>query len=564
MTEIREKYLRWLDHPGMDEDLKAELAGMDEKAMTDAFYTDARFGTAGMRNLLGAGTNRLNVYTVRRASLGFGRYLLTQSEHPSVAIAYDNRFKSTDFAQQTAEIMASLGIESYVFTELRPTPELSFAVRHLHATGGVMVTASHNTKEYNGYKVYDENGCQLVPEKVAGVISQIEAITEEFVERPVLTEEQKKLIHTIGEEVDEAYYAEVLRIQLNPQLDKKGFRIVYTPQHGTSYRAIRHLFDTLGYDCTYVAEQCTPDPAFSNTIIPNPEDPRAYNLALEYARRIDADLVMTTDPDGDRLGIAVKDGDDYKLLTGNQTGSVLLEYCFSQRIAKGLMPAHPVMFNTVVTSDLGEMVAKHYGVATEKTLTGFKYIGEKVAGYEKTHEKDFVFGYEESYGYLLKEFVRDKDATQSCLMIAEMAVYYHHQGKTILDVLNELYSQYGTYLETQKSINLPGADGAARIAALVRKFRENSPVAIAGVEVVRSEDFGTRKTRYQDGREEELNGYDVSDVLKYFLADGSWIAVRPSGTEPKCKFYYCIKGTDQADVEHKAEQYYQAMDEMAK
>ncbi len=560
---VEEKYLQWLNHPQMDEELKEELQSMTEEQKTDAFYTDAKFGTAGMRNLLGAGTNRLNVYTIRKATLGFGRHLLTQTENPTVAIAYDNRFNSQKFAQQSAKVLASLGIKSYVFESLRTTPELSYTVRYLKCSGGIMITASHNPKEYNGYKVYDSNGCQLIPELVAGVIAQIDAITEPFVEEPELTAEQEALIVTISKEVDEPYLNEVLSIQLNPDLTKDNFKIVYTPQHGTSLMAIKWLFDKVGYDCTYVEEQCTPDPAFTNTIIPNPEDPRAYVLAIEYAKKVDADIVLTTDPDGDRLGVAVKNGDEYTLMTGNQTGSVLIDYVFTQMIEKGLMPENPVMFNTVVTSDLGEIIAKHYGVETEKTLTGFKYIGDKIAKYEKTHEKNFVFGYEESYGYLIKEFVRDKDANQSCLLIAEMANYYHKQGKSILDKLHELYAEYGTFLETQTSISLPGADGSEKIKALIEGLRNNPPKEIGGVEVVRREDFGTQKA-YVNGAEEDIVGFDVSDVLKYFLADGTWIAVRPSGTEPKCKFYYCIKGKDQADVEAKRDVYYAAMDALTK
>ena len=559
---IEEKYLEWLNHPQMDADLREELQQMDETQKKDAFYTDAKFGTAGMRNLLGAGTNRLNVYTIRKATLGFGRWLLTQDEHPSVAIAYDNRFKSPEFADQTAKILASLGIKAYVFESLRSTPELSFTVRYLKCTGGVMITASHNTKEYNGYKVYDRNGCQLIPDLISHVIKEIDSISETFVEEPVLSEEQKKLIVTVGEDIDIPYYKDVLTIQLNPQLSKEDYKIVFTPQHGTSLKAIQYLFKQVGYDCTYVEEQCTPDPAFSNTIIPNPEDPRAYNLAIEYGKKVDADIVLSTDPDGDRLGVVVKDNGQYVLMTGNQTGSVLLEYVFSQRKEKGLMPPHPVMFNTVVTSDLGELVGRDYGVDIEKTLTGFKYIGDKIAKYEVTHEKNFVFGYEESYGYLIKEFVRDKDANQSCLLIAEAANYYKKKGLTFMDVLRQLYAKHGTFLETQTSLNLPGADGSGRIAALLKGLRDEVPTEIAGQKVVRYEDFGTQKY-YENGKEAELKGFDKSDVLKYFLEDGSWIAVRPSGTEPKCKFYYCIKGADQKDVEAKRDAYFAAMDKLA-
>ena len=560
---IQEKYEQWLNHPGMDEDLKEELVNMTPEQKHDAFYTDAEFGTAGMRGLLGAGTNRLNVYTIRKATVGFAKYLNSIAEHPTVAIAYDNRFKSTEFSVESAKVLAAYGIESYVFESLRSTPELSFAVRYLNCTGGIMVTASHNPKEYNGYKVYDSTGCQMIPEMVQGVIDEIKALGDELVDSPVLTAEQEALIHSIGEDVDEPYIKEVLGIQLNPDLDKSNFKLVYTPQHGTSIMSLRPLFERMGYDVTYVEEQCTFDPAFGATKIPNPEDPRAYELAIEYSEKVGADIAISTDPDGDRLGVVVNQDGKWILMTGNQTGAVLLEYVYSQMKEKGLMPAHPVMFNTVVTSDLGEAVAKNYGVETEKTLTGFKYIGSKIHGYEQTGEKDFVFGYEESYGYLVQPFVRDKDANQSTVLICECANYYKKQGKTLVDVLDELYAQYGTYDESQQSISLPGEEGKLKIQAMLKNLRENVPADVAGCKVVRWEDFKTAK-RYENGEEQDIVGFDRSDVLKYFLADGSWIAVRPSGTEPKCKIYYCIKGADKADVAEKRKNYYAAMTEYTK
>ena len=560
---IQEKYEQWLNHPGMDEDLKEELVNMTPEQKHDAFYTDAEFGTAGMRGLLGAGTNRLNVYTIRKATVGFAKYLNSIAEHPTVAIAYDNRFKSTEFSVESAKVLAAYGIESYVFESLRSTPELSFAVRYLNCTGGIMVTASHNPKEYNGYKVYDSTGCQMIPEMVQGVIDEIKALGDELVDSPVLTAEQEALIHSIGEDVDEPYIKEVLGIQLNPDLDKSNFKLVYTPQHGTSIMSLRPLFERMGYDVTYVEEQCTFDPAFGATKIPNPEDPRAYELAIEYGEKVGADIAISTDPDGDRLGVVVNQDGKWILMTGNQTGAVLLEYVYSQMKEKGLMPANPVMFNTVVTSDLGEAVAKNYGVETEKTLTGFKYIGSKIHGYEQTGEKNFVFGYEESYGYLVQPFVRDKDANQSTVLICECANYYKKQGKTLVDVLDELYAKYGTYDESQQSISLPGEEGKLKILAMLKNLRENVPADVAGCKVVRWEDFKTAK-RYENGEEQDIVGFDRSDVLKYFLADGSWIAVRPSGTEPKCKIYYCIKGADKADVAEKRKNYYAAMTEYTK
>ncbi len=560
---IQEKYEQWLNHPAMDADLKEELANMTPEQKHDAFYTDAEFGTAGMRGLLGAGTNRLNVYTIRKATTGFAKYLNKIAEHPTVAISYDNRFKSTDFSVESAKVLAAYGIESYVFESLRSTPELSYAVRYLNCTGGIMVTASHNPKEYNGYKVYDSTGCQMIPEMVQGVIDEIKALGDELIDSPVLTKEQEALIHRIGADVDEPYIREVMGIALNPDLDKRDFKVVYTPQHGTSIMSLRPLFERMGYDVTYVEEQCTFDPAFGATKIPNPEDPRAYELAIEYGEKVGADIAISTDPDGDRLGVVVNQNGKWILMTGNQTGAVLLEYVYSQMKEKGLMPAHPVMFNTVVTSDLGEAVARNYGVETEKTLTGFKYIGSKIHRYEQTGEKDFVFGYEESYGYLVKPFVRDKDANQSTVLICEAANFYKKQGKTLVDVLDELYDKYGTYDESQQSISLPGEEGKLKIQAMLKNLRENVPADVAGCKVVRWEDFKTAK-RYENGKEEDIVGFDRSDVLKYFLADGSWIAVRPSGTEPKCKIYYCIKGANKADVAEKRKNYYAAMAELTK
>ena len=560
---IQEKYEQWLNHPAMDADLKEELLNMTPEQKHDAFYTDAEFGTAGMRGLLGAGTNRLNVYTIRKATTGFAKYLNSIAEHPTVAISYDNRFKSTDFAVESAKVLAAYGIESFVFESLRSTPELSYAVRYLKCTGGIMVTASHNTKEYNGYKVYDSTGCQMIPEMVQGVIDEIKALGDELIDSPKLTAEQEALIHKIGADVDEPYIKEVMGIALNPDLDKSDFKVVYTPQHGTSIMSLRPLFERMGYNVTYVEEQCTFDPAFGATKIPNPEDPRAYELAIEYGEKVGADIAISTDPDGDRLGVVVNQNGKWILMTGNQTGAVLLEYVYSQMKEKGLMPAHPVMFNTVVTSDLGEAVAKNYGVETEKTLTGFKYIGSKIHGYEQTGERDFVFGYEESYGYLVQPFVRDKDANQSTVLICEAANFYKKQGKTLVDVLDELYEKYGTYDESQQSISLPGEEGKLKIQAMLKNLRENVPTDVADCKVIRWEDFKTAK-RYENGKEEDIVGFDRSDVLKYFLADGSWIAVRPSGTEPKCKIYYCIKGADKADVAEKRKNYYAAMAELTK
>lgn len=558
---IQESYQHWYQHPFIDPDLKAELAQMNEAEKADAFYTNIDFGTAGMRGLLGAGTNRINVHTINKATDGFARTILEQGEEASrkgIAIGYDNRHMSYEFAIASAKVLASYGIRAYVFTSLRPTPELSFAVRYLHCAGGIMITASHNPKEYNGYKLYDALGCQLVPKLVEKVIHNINKVTDELDIHPVLSEEQKQLITMIDHEIDEAYYKEVLSIQLNPSVDKSLVKIVFTPEHGTANIPVREVFNRSGYHYVAVEEQCTPDPDFSMTKTPNPEEKGAYELALKLAEQENADIILVCDPDADRMGVGVKHGGEYVLLTGNQSGSVLIEYILSQMREKGLMPAHPVMFNTVVTSDLGEAIAAKYKVETEKTLTGFKFIGEKVAKYEVTGEKQYVFGYEESYGSLIKPFVRDKDAPQACLMLAEAAAFYKAKGKTLVDVLNDLYDEFGTYQESQTSLTLKGEEGAARIKQILSDLRISKPAVIADQKVIRFEDYKEQIVE-ENGNASELTGYTKSDVLKFYLEDGSWIAIRPSGTEPKCKFYYCVKGKDKQDAAEKTEAFAAAM-----
>ncbi len=560
----KEIYETWLHHPNLDPSYKDVLANMSEQEINDAFYTTIAFGTAGMRGLLGPGTNRINLHTIRKANVGFAQYICAQGEDAKqrgIAIAYDNRHMSKEFALDSARLLATYGIRSYVFESLRPTPELSFAVRHFNCFGGIMMTASHNPKEYNGYKLYDEQGCQLVPALAKQVIDRVNAIEDELAIKVELTPEQEKLITMIGKEVDEAYYEKVLSIQLQPELDKKNLHIVFSPEHGTANIPVKELYTRAGYQFTAVEEQCSPDPDFSNTPTPNPEEKGAYEMAIQYAKRNQADIILVCDPDADRMGVGVLHNEDYQLLTGNQSGSILIEYIFSQLTKQGKMPEHPVMFNTVVTSDLGEKIAKKYGVETEKTLTGFKFIGEKVAQYEKTNEKQYVFGYEESYGSLIAPFVRDKDAPQACLMLAEAACYYKSQGKTLVDVLHELYAELGYYEESQTSLQLEGQAGAERIQEILTTLRNDVPSSIHGIDVVRFEDYKTCRIVEND-KVSELTGFDKSDVLKFYLADGSWIAVRPSGTEPKCKFYYCICGDSLQDAQEKTVAYQQAIKSM--
>mgnify|MGYP001773752426 FL=1 len=563
---VNEAYERWLNHPNLDPSYKEVLEHMTEKEKNDAFYTTIEFGTAGMRGLLGPGTNRINLHTIRKANEGFAAYIEAQGEEAKqrgVAIGYDNRHMSPEFAMDSARVLAKHGIRSYVFESLRPTPELSFAVRYFHCFGGIMVTASHNPKEYNGYKLYDEKGCQLVPALAQQVIDRVNAVKDELAITADVSAEEEKLITVIGKEVDEEYYKNVLSIQLNPDVDKDLIKIIFTPEHGTANIPVKEVYTRAGYHFVAVEEQCTPDPDFSNTPTPNPEEPGSYELALEYAKREDADIILVCDPDADRMGVGVKHEGEYKLLTGNQSGSVLIEYILSQLSEKGQMPPHPVMFNTVVTSDLGEKIANKYSVECEKTLTGFKFIGEKVAKYEVSGEKNYVFGYEESYGSLIKPFVRDKDAPQACLMLAEAACYYKAQGKTLVDVLYALYEELGYYEESQTSLKLEGQEGAMRIKQILSDLRASDVTEIAGEAVVRFEDYKECIIKEKDAVR-ELTGFTKSDVLKYYLADGSWIAIRPSGTEPKCKFYYCVKGTSLADAHEKTLAYQKAMAEMTK
>lgn len=563
MSLVEERYTKWVSHPNLDDRYKDVLANMDETEKNDAFYTLIEFGTAGMRGLLGPGTNRINIHTIRKATQGYANYIIAAGEKAcadGIAIGYDNRHMSREFAFDCADLLAKNNIKSYVFESLRPTPELSFAVRHLGCFGGIMITASHNPKEYNGYKLYDDKGCQLVPALASQVIDQVNSIEDELAIDANCSEEQKKLVNVIGEAVDEEYYKEVLGIQLNPDV-KKDIKIVFSPEHGTANIPVQEVYKRAGYTCIPVDEQCAPDPDFSNTPTPNPEQSGAYELSLEYAKKHDADLILVCDPDADRMGVGVKHNGGYVVLTGNQSGSVEIEYICSQLVKQGKMPENPVMFNTVVTSDLGEKVASDYGVATEKTLTGFKFIGEKVAKYEVTKEKNYVFGYEESYGSLIKPFVRDKDAPQACLMLAEACAYYKQEGKDLVDVLDSLYDRHGTYEESQVALTLSGETGANRIKEILANLRKDSPTEIGGTKVVRSEDYKECVIKEED-TVTELTGFTKSDVLKYYLEDGSWIAVRPSGTEPKCKFYYCIKGASKDDAHNKTLHFQQAMKDL--
>ncbi len=544
--DYRENYERWLNHPNLSIETKEELKALSEQEIKDAFYTDVAFGTAGMRGLMGLGPNRLNIYTIRKATLGFANYLNKNSKH-SVAIAYDNRYNSKEFAFDCARLLAANGIETYIFDSLRPTPELSYTVRYFKCDGGIMITASHNPKEYNGYKLYDETGCQLIPELAAKVIDEIGKLGDIL---DILPPENydESLIHIVNKEVDDAYYADCLSIQLRKGLDK-NFKIAFSPEHGTSYYPVMDTLKMAGYDVVAVESQSVFDPAFSATKTPNPEEPGAYEEVLKLAKQINAKLLLVTDPDGDRMGVGILHHGDYIVLNGNQTGALLLEYILSSYEDLGIKVENPCMFNTIVTSDIGEAIARYHGCDNERTLTGFKYIGNKVRQYETTHEKNYVFGYEESYGSLIRPFVRDKDATQACLLLAEACAYYLEQGKTLMDVMNEAYDKVGYYYDTQFSIMLPGADGAVKLQQIMTNVR-NNPLQIPGYRTLKIEDYKLQKV-YEGDQVNDFAEHDVSDVLKYYLEDGSFIAIRPSGTEPKCKCYLSVKDTSMEKAKEK-------------
>ncbi|BBH25393.1 phospho-sugar mutase [Intestinibaculum porci] len=554
--DYKANYEKWLNFEGLDASLKNELKSMDESTKEDAFYKNIEFGTAGMRGLLGAGTNRMNIYMIRKANVGFAKWILEQPDgaNRGVAISYDNRHMSYIFANESAKVLAGFGIKTYLMESLRPTPELSFAVRYFKCAGGIMITASHNPAEYNGYKVYDDTGCQLIPEWADQVTKYVNEVEDELTVKVPSSDEAFDYINWVGEEVDKAYYDAVKTCEINPGLDKSDFKIVYSPQHGADNWPVRTVLRDLGYDLVPVLCQCAPDPDYTNTKSPNPEVPSSYEEAIKVAKKVDADVIAITDPDGDRLGVVAKHNGEYVLMSGNQSAAVYLEYILSQLKKQGKLPSNAVMYNTIVTSDLGELVARSYGVDVEKTLTGFKFIGDKIRKYEKTGEKQFIFGYEESYGCVVKPFVRDKDAVQAVLLAAECGNFYKKQGKDLIDVLNELYAKHGTFKESQIALAKAGVEGAKRIQEIMATLRADHPTQIGDYKVTLAEDY--QESKRSDGTTIDL---PKSNVLKYYLEDGSWIAARPSGTEPKCKFYFSIKGKDADDAAAKTEKLQKAM-----
>ncbi|HIW34373.1 MAG TPA: phospho-sugar mutase [Candidatus Paenibacillus intestinavium] len=551
--EVLNKYESWLNDRNIDAATKQELqelSGQDGEIL-DRFYRDLEFGTGGLRGVMGAGTNRLNAYTVGKATQGLANWLLESNvASPSAVIAHDSRNNSPQFALDAALVLAANGIRTYLFNSLRATPQLSYAVRELQASTGVVVTASHNPPEYNGYKAYGADGCQLIPEdaeKVIAAIARIESF-DEIKRMEQQAAEEAGLLVWLDEKIDNSYVETVVAQSVNQELLHgdlgKNFKVVFTPLHGAGNHPVRDVLAAAGFEQVYVvAQQEQPDGYFSTVKSPNPEEKEAFTLAIELAQEVGADVIVGTDPDADRMGAVVKNNEgEYVVLTGNQSGALMIHYLLSQLQQRGQLPDNGVVIKTIVTSEMGEAVAKHYGAAVENTLTGFKYIGEKMTAYEASGEKTFLFGYEESYGYLTGTYARDKDAIVAAMLICEAAAYYSTQGKTLYDVLQELYQQFGYYLETQQSRTLKGIDGVQQIAAIMNGFREQPPVEIAGVAV-------TEVLDYSKG----IQGLRSENVLKYMLADGSWFCLRPSGTEPKIKVYFAVKGSSTEDSIYKQE-----------
>jgi phosphoglucomutase len=549
-----QKYNEWLEKDSLDEELKAELSVMSDTEKKDAFYKDLEFGTGGMRGIIGAGTNRMNVYTLRKANVGFGLYL--KKQYPNaisrrVVIAHDNRHKSREFAEESAKVLGTFGIKCYLFDDLRATPELSFAVRHLNAIGGIVVTASHNPPNYNGYKIYDENGCQLTPKYADQVIDFVNQVEDVFAIETMNIEQMKKqeLFEIIGESIDRAYL-DALDSVLFEDEKEKNIKLIFTPLHGASAEIGLAALKRHHFDVVAVKEQMVHDPNFTTVSSPNPENKEAFALALEYGKKHDADLLIATDPDGDRLGIAVKHDGDYKFLTGNQTGAVMIEYIVRKKKENHTLPKKGMIYNTIVTSDFGAVIARSYGLSVVSTLTGFKFIGEQAKLIEDT-DQEFVFGYEESYGYVVKDFVRDKDSIQALLLISEIANELKAQGKTIYDQLLNLYAEYGYYLEDLVNIVLEGAEGERKIKEIIEFFRKEKPSQFSHKKLVRFEDYKEQKA-YTGDQVEELT-LPKSNVLKFIFDDDSWFVCRPSGTEPKLKIYIGVIGESLADAKAKNE-----------
>lgn len=546
VSRVEEQLKLWLSDPAIDENTKQELRGIQDqpKEIEDRFYRDLEFGTGGLRGVIGAGTNRMNIYTVGRATQGLAQFLLKHLPEPhSVVIAYDSRNQSPEFALESALVLAGNGITAYVFESLRPTPELSFAVRHMRASAGIVITASHNPPEYNGYKVYNQYGGQLVLHEAGKVIEEIRSVGSFAAVRKLSRQEAeaKGLLHWLGDEIDKAYITAVTSVSKRADVVKAmndQFHIVYTPLHGAGNLSVRRALAAIGFTNVHVvAEQEKPDPKFSTVKSPNPEEREAFTLALELAKKVNADLIIGTDPDCDRMGAVVKNSKgEYVILNGNQSGAIMVHYLLSTLKESGKLPANGVVIKTIVTSEMGAVIAKHFGAEVMNTLTGFKYIGEKMTQFEQSGDRTFLFGYEESYGYLAGNYARDKDAVVASMLIAEAAAYYKSKGQSLYEVLQQLYREFGYFLEKLESRTMKGKDGLARIGQIMDQWRSSPPAEINGRKVVSVLDYSLG-----------LDGLPKENVLKFVLDDASWFCLRPSGTEPKIKVYFAVCGQSEQD-----------------
>ncbi|MGL9996696.1 phosphoglucomutase/phosphomannomutase [Enterococcus sp. DIV1537a] len=568
-------YQQWLNEENIPENLKNELKDLntDPEKCEDAFYAPLEFGTAGMRGILGAGINRMNIFTVRQATEGLARFMDTQdpeTKRRGVAIAYDSRHMSPEFAMEAAKTLAKHDIPSFVFESLRPTPELSFAVRYFKAFAGIMITASHNPAAYNGYKVYGEDGGQMPPADADALTKYVRSI-ENPLKIDVLSDEEvahSGLINIVGEEVDNAYLKEIKTVTINQELINemgKELKLVYTPLHGTGKMLGEKALKQAGFEkFVLVPEQAVADPDFTTVKSPNPEEHSAFEYAIRLGEKEGADLLIATDPDADRLGAAVRmPNGDYQVLTGNQLGSIMIHYILEAHQQAGTLPQNAAVLKSIVSSELATAIAEKYNTKMFNVLTGFKFIAEKIQQYEEDHSQTFMFGFEESYGYLMKPFVRDKDAIQALVLLAEVAAFYKKQGKTLYDGLQDIFEEFGYFEEKTISVTMSGIEGSGKIKALMAKCREQAPTEFAGIQVAQTEDFKELTRTFADGQTEQLQT-PPSDVLKYHLEDGSWIAIRPSGTEPKIKFYLATKATSSSEASEKIAAFEAVVNELTK
>ena len=562
--DYKEVYEQWLSNPYFDEATKEELKNIaeDDNEIKERFYMDLEFGTAGLRGIIGAGTNRMNIYVVRRATQGLANYIAkVDKKSQGVAIAYDSRHMSPEFAEEAALCLAANGIKAYIFESLRPTPELSFAVRHLGCVAGINVTASHNPPEYNGYKVYWEDGAQITPPHDSGIMGEVKSISDWNTVKTIDKAEAEKagLFQVIGKEVDDAYMAELKKQVLHMDAIKaegKNLKVVYTPLHGTGNIPARRILKELGFENVYVVkEQELPDGDFPTVSYPNPEAAEAFELGLKLAKEVDADLVLATDPDADRLGVRVKDKNgEYHDLTGNMSGCLLANYEISQKKAiNGSLPEDGALIKTIVTTNLADAIAKVYGVKLIEVLTGFKFIGQQILGFEQSGKGSYLFGFEESYGCLIGTYARDKDAIVATMALCEAAAYYKTQGKTLWDAMIEMYEQFGYYKDAIQSVTMKGIEGLQKIQEIMNSLRQNPPAEFAGHKVVAVRDYKADTITDVATGAVKPTGLPNSNVLYYELTDDAWVCVRPSGTEPKVKFYYGVKGTSLADADEKSD-----------